>query len=147
MLFYNEIPSVSPRLVLRVATLRSILQRVLDDLSQVLPSILARDVPDARRQVQHAALRDCALNERGHVRLRVPNSLEAAGHPEPIKEACDGLEEVCADRAVGDRVDRRVRWAHAMEDRESLPVAVGRRGGGELEHGRGGERDTNGDMI
>lgn len=105
----------------------------------MLSPVLARNIPHARREVKHTPLRDRALYECGHVCLRVPNGLKAARHAQAVEEACDGLEEVRTDRTVGDRGDRGVRWGHAVEDRERLPVAVGRGGSGELEHGRGWE--------
>ena len=108
----------------------------------MLPPVLTRNVPNARRQIEHAPLRDRPLDERGDVRLRVPHRLESAGDAEPVEEARDCLEEVRADRVVGDRGDRRVGGRDPVEDGERLAVPVGRGGSSELEDGGRGEGDA-----
>ena len=131
-----------PALSTALSTQYSVLHRVLNDLRQVLPSVLTRDIANARREVQHAPLRDRALDERRDVALRVPDGLEPARDVEAVEEARDRLVQVRADRAVRDRGDRRVGRAHAVEDREgfAVPIWVGRRG--ELEDGGRGEGDA-----
>ena len=115
---------------------------MLNDLRQVLPPVLTRNVSNTRRKVEHAPLRDRPLHERRDVRLRVPYSLETARDTQVVEEARDSLEEVRADRVVRDRGDGRVRRRHPVEDRERLAVPVGRGGRGELEHGGSWERNT-----
>lgn len=108
----------------------------------MLPSVLARDVTDARGQIQHAPLRDRALHQGRDIRLGVPDSLQATRDAEAVEETRDRLEEVRADRVVGDGGDRRVGWGRVEEDGERLAVPVGRGRGGELEDGGSRKRDT-----
>lgn len=120
----------------------SVLHRPFNDVGQMLPTVLARNVTNAGREVQHAALRERALDETGNVRVRVPDGLEAARDVDRVKEARDGLVQVRTDSRVGDRRDRRVRGRRVVEDGEGLAVArwCGRRR--ELEDGGAGERDA-----
>lgn len=110
----------------------SILHRARDNLSEMLTSVLARDVSNAGREVQHAPLRDRAVHERGDVRVGVPDRLQPARHAEAVEEARDGLVEVVAQRSVREVVDGGVA---ASEDLERRAVAVRRGGRGELEDG------------
>ena len=127
--------------VLRAST-PLILQRPLDNLRQMLPPILTRDIPNPRRQIQHSSLRNRPIHELRHVRLRVPDRLEPARDAQAVEEPRDGLEEVRADVGVGDRRDGRVGGGGAAEDGEGFAVPGGRGGGGELEDGGGSERDA-----
>ena len=80
----------------------SILKRILHNPRQMLPPILARDVPNARREVQHAALRERPLHQPRDILRSVPDRSKPPRHVEAVEEARDGLEEVRADVGVGD---------------------------------------------
>lgn len=119
-----------------------VLHRPLDDRREVLPPVRARHVAHARREVEHAPLRDRALDERRDVCGLVPDGLQPARHAEPVEEARDRLVQVRAERGVGDRSNRWVRGRRAVEDRERLAVAGGRGRRGELEDGGAGQGDA-----
>ena len=82
----------------------------------MLPPVLARDVTDARCQIEHAPLRNRAFHERRDVRLGVPDGLKTARDAEAVEEARDCLEQVRADGVVGDGGDRGVTWGGVEED-------------------------------
>ena len=115
---------------------------MLNDLRQVLPPILTRNVSDTRRKVEHAPLRDRPLHERRDIRVLIPNGPQAARNVQLIQEPRNGLEQVFPNRRVRDRCDRRVCRSHPTEDGERLAVAVWRGWGGELEDGWCGQGDA-----
>lgn len=112
----------------------------------MLVPVLARNVADARREVEHAALRQRALDEARNVRRAVPDRAQAARDVDRVEEARDRLVQVRADLGVGDRRDGRVRRRRVVEDRERLAVARRRGRRGELEDRWCAERDAVGQM-
>lgn len=99
-----------------------VFHRTRDNLSQMLPPILACHISNARRQVQHPPLRDRTIDQLRDVRLVVADRLQPARHVQPVEETGDRFEEVRADLGVGDRGDRGVRYGGVVEDGERLAV-------------------------
>lgn len=99
----------------------------------MLLPVLTGDIADARREIEHTALRERAGDEARDVRLRISDGFEPARDTEPIEEARDRLIEVRADVRICDARDGRIRGRGVVENRERLAVPVGRRGRGEFE--------------